>query len=711
MAPVWANRARAALLAVPITLTANLALADDRPAPMLPSAEQAAEKASSYSTTVTTENENTAASSKTVRDRDLLLRPIRRPADVLSVVPGLYVVQHSGGGKANQYFMRGFDADHGTDIALSVDGIPVNAVSHGHGQGYADMNWLIPEAVKRVEVSKGPYEASQGDFATAGSVNLVTKDFVDASSLTLGGGQFGTYRATVATSPEIHELSPLVIAHVYGTDGPFENEENLQRVALFAKVTRRWDHGRLAIAVTSYDSAWKASGQIPMRAIRDGRLDRFGTVDPTEGGSSDRHSVYASMTTTPTHHSEMTILAYTFVQRLALFSNFTFFSGDPIHGDMIEQNDSRTTSGVDAKYWVERDLGGLGLRTSFGARLRTDSIDNALWHDERRERLEAIVRAHVRETSLSLWGEESVRFAKQVRGVVGARLDHFGFAVDDQLEDVDDTAGATSGVRQAWQVSPKASLIITPHPSTSVFLNAGIGFHSNDARGTIKQVDPVTPLTRAVGYEVGARTKVGKLDLAGAGYVLDLGSELVWVGDEGTTEARGSTRRIGAELEARVRILRWLHADLDAGWSRATYVSNAGNGDAVALAPTFTSQGGLSARHRSGTYGRLGFFLLADRPATEDEFLTAQGFTRIDATLGYGGKWGDLSISGQNLLDADVREAQFANVSRLRDETAASSCPAGTRAAEEGGQFLGCEDLHITPGAPINVQAALTLLF
>jgi outer membrane receptor protein involved in Fe transport len=661
-------------------------------------------------TTVTARRPFTAASSSTVRDQDFLLRPHPRPADILQVVPGFYTVQHAGGGKANQYFLRGFDADHGTDVALLVDGVPVNMVSHGHGQGYADLNWIIPELIERVEVRKGTYFAQDGDFATAGAVNLVTRRNFESSQVTLGGGSFNTLRGMFIAAPEVEGWSPVVAGQVYGTNGPFLNPEKLERYSLFTKVTRQLsERSTLSLALTSYGSGWNASGQIPLREVLAGRLDRFATVNPTEGGNSQRHSAYATWRTLTQDDGEVNVLAYAVQYRLNLYSDFTFFSRDPVNGDMIEQNDRRTMLGFNASYRFRREWGGIAFDTTLGTQLRTDNIDNGLSYAVARERLDTVVDANIREGSLGLYAQEDITFTPWLRAVLGLRADAFGFDVDDHLEDLAAPGTKTSGVEQASRLSPKASLVLSPLPDTDLYVNYGHGFHSNDARGVVRLPEPVTPLTRARGYEVGARTRLfDRLDLAGSVFRLDLDSELVWVGDEGTTEARGATRRQGLEAEARLKVLPWLFADADATLSRATYVQNAGNGDAVALAPTLILAGGVSARHPSGVYGRLGVLHLGDRPATEDRFLTAEGFTRVDATLGYRSSWYEVNVGVQNLLNTQWREAQFANVSRLPSE---SSCPEGTRPAGEPGAFEGCEDLHFTPGAPFNLQASASFFF
>jgi outer membrane receptor protein involved in Fe transport len=657
----------------------------------------------------------TAASSTTVRNRDFLLRPHPRPADILSAVPGVYVVQHAGGGKANQYFLRGFDADHGSDLALFVDGIPVNQVSHGHGQGYADLHWVIPELVQRVEARKGPYFADLGDFATAGAVNLVTRPSLPQSEVSLSGGMFDSYRGLVIASPEYEGWKPLLAGEVYGTNGPFERGERLRRYNVVTKLTREFGDdasSSFTLGLASYGGGWNASGQLPLREVRAGRLDRFGSLDPSEGGNSERHAVHASYRASPTPESDVSLLAYLIGYRLNLYSNFTFFSRDPVNGDMIEQNDARTTTGLSGSYRVLRRWDDVAFDTTLGVQARSDLIRNGLHFDRRRERLATVLDDTVREGSLAVYAQEDVAWTSWLRTIAGIRADYFGFQVDDHLEDTATQGTRTSGVRQAALMSPKASVVMTPRPELDLYLNFGLGYHSNDARGVVRNVEPVSPLTRATGYEAGARARLfERLDLAVAAFVLDLDSEIVWVGDEGTTEAKGPTRRLGGELEARLELLPWLFADADVSLTRATFTENPGNAAAVALAPTRIVSGGISARHPDGYFGRLGVFHLGDRAATEDRFFTAEGFTRLDATAGYRHPRFEVALSGQNLTNTSWREAQFANVSRLPNETSPASCPAGTRPVLDGTQFLGCEDVHFTPGAPINLQATATLFF
>lgn len=651
--------------------------------------------------------------SKSVRDRDFELRPHPRPADILRAVPGMVVNQHAGGGKANQYFLRGFDADHGTDVALSVDGVPANMVSHGHGQGYADLNWVIPEVVRSVDVFKGTYSPRLGDFATAGAVDLRVHDALDHSSLSIGQGMFGTYRILGVGAGEALGARSLAAAELYRSDGPFDSGENYRRYSVYGNA--RADVGdltTLSLAATSYMGAWHGSGQIPAREVEAGRLDRFGSIDPSDGGDSERHSVYARLESYPSSETELRALAYLVRSRLDLFSNFTFFSSDPQNGDQIEQLDDRWYAGFSGSLRVKSRVGGTPWVTTVGLQGRGDLIDTGLFGAVERRRTDARVDAGVRQASAGAFAQEDIAWTPWLRSVAGLRVDTFGFDVDDRL-------GDSSGKKTATRLSPKGSLVLSPDRTTDVYLNAGLGFHSNDARALVQRMDPGTPLTRAIGYEVGARGRVAdRFDLAGSLWLLDLDHETVWVGDDGVTEARGPTRRMGVELEARAELFDWLIADGDVTLSRARFRQLADGENRVPLAPRLTLTAGLTARHRAGGFGRLGVRSLSDRPLTEDSFLTAEGFTLLDATVGYRTGRYEVALAVDNLLDTRWREAQFATTSRLPGEpdtmspAPAGACPSGTRAgADDAGDFAGCEDVHFTPGSPFNAMLTARLFF
>jgi TonB family protein len=639
---------------IQFTYEFHLPPAPPSPPPVAAAPAEPTQSGSDQTTLVLAQRPISAASSMTVRERDFKLRPIGSVADILRVTPGLLVVQHAGGGKANQYFLRGFDADHGTDIAFSVDGIPINMVSHAHGQGYSDTSFIIPETVERIEITKGPYFAEQGDFATAGSVNLVTKRDFQHSSIGFGtGGSPGygrpMFRGLLIASPKMGALRPMFAAEVGRTDGPFDNPERFDRYKLFNKVSLDvTSTSALSLGASSYAGGWFGSGQIAQREVVAGRLSRFGTHDPTEGGDSARHQVFASYRLRPTDNTELQAMAYL-----------------------------------------------------------------------------ASYRVNLNETSVGAFAREEITFTKWLRAVGSGRADFFSFAVDDANEPVADPAARTTGVRSASQLSPKASVIVTPLATDDVALdvygNYGHGFHSNDARGVVLARNAVTPLTRAVGSELGARARLfDRWDVAVTGWQLDLKSETVWIGDEGTTEAAGATRRYGIELETRFELTKWLAADLDLTATKAAFTQNAGNGASVALAPRHTWAGGLSARHPSGFRGGLRLYGISDRPATADYpapgSLVADGFTVFDLHAGYQHRRFDIALDVENLFDAHYKSAQFATTSRLPGEPPtgapppAGACGNGSRVATSAaGTFAGCEDIHFTPGYPFTVRLMTTL--
>jgi len=695
--------------------------------------EPATQSGPDQSSLVLAQRPISAASSITVRDRDFQLRPVVSVADILRVTPGILVVQHAGGGKANQYFLRGFDADHGTDIALSIDGIPINMVSHGHGQGYADTNFIIPEIVERVQVTKGPYFAEQGDFATAGSINLVTRNEFEHSSLGFGaGGSPGyggpMYRGLLIASPKFESSSssssvkPLFVAEVGRNNGPFQNPEQFDRYKIFNKVSfAPTKSSSLSIGGLSYAGNWYGSGQLPAREVAAGRIDRFSTHDPSEGGDSARHQLFAMYKLAPSARSELQALTYVAQYRLNIISNFTINLNDAENGDQITQKDRRTFAGGRVTYRVVEELKSVRFDTSIGANMRTDTIRNSLDRTVQRAFLSRAIEARINETSIGAFAKEEVSPFNWLRLVGGARADFFSFAVDDSLEQAGQASGASSGTKGASQLSPKTAAIISPvrtEPAQlDLYANYGHGFHSNDARGVVRALNPVTPLTRAIGYEAGARARLfRRWDLAAAAWGLDLSSETVWLGDEGTTESSDATKRYGGELETRFEITEWLAADLDLTATKSAFVLNRGNGDSVALAPRFTWAGGISARHpTNGLRGGFRFYGVGDRPATEDEFITAEGFTVFDLHLGYRLRRFDVGLDIENLLNSKYKAAQFATTSRMRYEPATNApssgsvCSNGSRAiTSPDGNFGGCEDNHFTPGYPLTIRLMTT---
>jgi outer membrane receptor protein involved in Fe transport len=629
-----------------------------------------------------------ASSEVLIPAQDFELRPQGRPADIIRLVPGLILGQHAGGGKAEQYFLRGFDADHGTDVALFVDGFPVNLRSHAHGQGYADLHFLIPETVQRVEALKGPYFTEFGDFATAGAIRFVTLDTVADNVAEAAGGSFGTQRYLTLLSPTRGTLKTVVALEGYFTDGPFERDQNYQRFNAFVKAsTRLGESAEASLWLAHHQSSWFASGQIPLRAVRDGTIDRFGAIDDSEGGDTQRTVLNGTFRWRPTETQTVTVQAYGQHYALDLFSNFTFFLSDPDNGDGIEQVDRRWMGGLDARWAHTATPLGVALTTTAGVQYRIDAPQVILAVQTDRQRRGRTQDVDIVEQSVSPFLELDLAPVSWLRVVTGARGDIFRYRVRDNL---DGAGGPLQGDAHGAIPSVKANLILGPWWGTELFANFGTGFHSNDARAVVQ--DPtLATLARAQGYELGLRTRPHpRLQLSATYWVLDLDSELVFVGDEGTTEARGPSHRHGWELAVRLRLLEWLtiSGDVTRSWARFD------NGDAVPLAPGLTARADLTARLRGGLSASLQMRVLGDRYLTEDREQIAPGYTVFDFTARYRYRALEAFVSLENLLNTDFREAQFYFASRLRGEPAE-----------------GVADTHFTPGSPRAVLGGLAVRF
>lgn len=636
-----------------------------------------------YRVEVTAPAPRTAASSTTLRSEMFSKLFVASPADLLRSVPGLVIAQHAGGGKADQYLIRGFDADHGTDVLISVDGVPVNLVSHAHGQGYADLHFVIPETIARVDVHKGPYYAELGDLATAGAVQLVTRDRFERPFVRLQSGSFGTGRAAFGFSPP--HASAWLAGELVATDGPFRHPQDLTRL----NVAGKWRPdvgagGTLTVAGAAYRGTWNASGQIPARLVDAGRLDRFDAVDPSEGGATTRtHAALGYERQLGT--TRVTAQTYLVGYSLDLFSNFTFFARDPEGGDGILQRDRRRMWGGSGAAVRPYAFGRLLSVASAGAEWRRDRIDVGLLSQQRRRPTRTFTDSAVAERDLGLYAQQELILGSRVRTVLGLRHDRFAF-------DVRARTPGPSGRRTPSVTGPKASVIVSPtgRPGLQLFANYGRGFHSNDARAAVSS--PTAPaLPAARGYELGMRRGLGRAEIAAAWWLLDLDSEFTWVGDEGRTEAGGPTRRHGLEVEARSRLADVLWGELDLAVSRGGY---RGSDAVIARAPRFTMRGGLALTGWKGWSGQLEVRHLGGHPAVEDESVMAAGFTVADAHARrrLSPSW-DALVSVENVFDARYREAQTFFASRLAAEPAA------------------VDDLHFTPGTPRAIRVGFEYRF
>ena len=697
-----------------------------------------------------------AASSEEIRAKDYELRPHETVKEILNNVPGLVVQQHQGGGKATQYLIRGFDADHGTDFAVFVDGMPVNLRSHAHGQGYADLNFVIPETVERLQLYKGPYFAQFGDFATAGALNMVLKDEMEESLVRAEGGSFGTQRYVAAGSPRLGKVKTLIAGEAYFSDGPFISPQSFHKYNALAKLTLEpTAESKLSVWGSVYSGDWDASGQIPLREVLTGQLDRFGSIDNSEGGFSDRENLNLHYTYSPTPQDTIDAQIYGSRYSLKLFSDFTFFQNtgfrflrqpdgsiedtgdapfiptrraDYVPGDGLEQTDDRVLYGGRLGYTRYWSIGSLPVQSEVAVETRNDQATVGLHRQVRRQRFFTVNQVAVDERSVSGYLQQQIFFTDWARLELGLRGDVFFFDVGNRLPvqgtDPNFEAVNIAGNTTDSMVSPKANLILSPLPSTDIYFNFGTGFHSNDARSTVPNngVDPqassgFAPLARAIGYEVGTRTRqFGRLDAAASLWLLDLDSELVFSGDGGRIDAQtdlatgnlvptGSTRRWGVDFETRYQLTEYLFADYDLSWADPRYRAT---GEAVPVAPTLLMNGGLTAELRNGFSAALRFRFLDNRPAIEDRSITAEGYTLVDLLAKYRWRNFELSLALLNLTDTAWREAQFAD---------------GSCVASEVGRVPGCEikpgmnpgapapDIHFTPGDPFAVRGGLTVYF
>lgn len=603
---------------------------------------------------------------------DLKLRPINTAQDMLRLVPGLFISQHQGGGKAEQMFLRGFDVDHGTDVNVSVDGMPVNMVSHAHGQGYADLHFLMPELVDKMNFGKGPYEIDKGDFTTAGWVAFKTKDYLDNSFVKLEGGSFGHFR--VATGLNLLEKvsngtrQDAYVAGEYAYNrGYFDDPQDFNRINLTAKYTARLASNKLfSITGTAFRSGWDASGQIPERAVKEGLISRFGELDK-ESGATSRYNVnlqYAQSTGTNSYFKTNLYAGY---YDFELYSNFTFFLKDSVNGDQIRQKEKRIFAGYNADYTTNYNLLGLKAKTQIGAGFRYDNAMNSeLSHTVGRKiTLNPIALGDIYETNLYGYINESINLTSQLVLNAGTRFDYFIHKYNDKL--VSEAPQLSAYNRHAF--SPKAGLYYNFSDNARIYFNYGTGFHTNDTRVVVAQAAK-TILPLANSYDLGTVLKPSsKLLLSAAIWRLDLQQEFVYVGDEGVVEPSGATTRMGIDFSARYQILKWLYADADFNYTHGRSVTSPKGEDYIPLAPVVTSIGGLTAQFKNGLSGSVRYRYMGDRPANEDNSVIAKGYTVCDFIANYAIKRFEFGAQVQNIFNAKWNEAQFDTETRLRNET------------------------------------------
>ncbi|MES1209704.1 MAG: TonB-dependent receptor plug domain-containing protein [Pseudomonadota bacterium] len=642
-----------------------------------------------------------SASEGTVAGDEVQDLPLLRRGELMESVPGMVVTQHSGDGKANQYFLRGFNLDHGTDFAFSVDGVPVNLPTHAHGQGYADLNFLIPELVAGIDFKKGPFYPEVGDFSGAGAADIRLVDRLPEGIATVQAGHFGYARALLADSPQVGP-GRLLYAFEYGhTNGPWQLPEHANRYDGLLRY--RWQRGPDAFTATATAYAlpdWWSTDQIPRRAL-DAGLPRFGAIDTSDGGRTARIGLSVDWTR-QTDAASTRVTAYGFLYRLNLFSNFTYFLDDPVNGDQFQQIDRRLVAGLNAARRWTTVWWGRRVENTAGIQLRNDDIpQSGLDHTAQRRVLQVRIDDGVEEAAAGAYLANQVQWTRWLRSHVGLRGDVLAV-------DVTSDTPANSGRASAGILSPKAGLVLGPWRNTEIYLDAGTGFHSNDARGVTITTDPITLapqarvplLARTKGVEVGLRAAAWPgLTTTVSFWALQSSSELTFEGDTGDTSPNGPTRRMGVEGAGVYRPTAWLALSADAALTRARYLADQIGADGqpgrfIANSIPFVFSAAAVVETEAGFFGGVRVRHFSTQPLVEGGAVRQPASTIVNALVGYRrGRW-EATVEALNLLDAQADDIAYFYASRLAGE------PAG-----------GVNDVHLHPAEPLQVRGSLTAHF
>ncbi|SCB09325.1 Outer membrane receptor proteins, mostly Fe transport [Bradyrhizobium shewense] len=670
----------------------------DHRIPVYPAAAQASDVRSVASGA---KGQPSMASEISVSGEEINARPFARPGEALEAVPGLIVTQHSGEGKANQYFLRGYNLDHGTDLAITVDGVPVNMRTHAHGQGYADLNWLIPETIAAVDARKGPYYADEGDFASAGSVHIGLIDRTRGIAQ-VTAGSFGYRRLLGMDSAKVGDGSLLVAGEIGTYNGPWENPDNVRKLNGLVRFSQGTATDGVSVTGMAYANKWNSTDQVPQRAITGGLLDRFGSEDPSDGGNTSRFALSGRIAQTDDLGS-WKANAYVVKSQLDLFNNFTYFLSDPVLGDQFHQHDDRLMAGANISRTLNGSLAGLPMQTTFGLQSRYDAIDLALTNTFQRGFLANIRSDKVGEGSVGVYAENAVRWTDWLRTTVGWRGDYYAADVTSRFN------ANNSGRTDAALGSPKFRMVLGPFNQTEFFFGAGYGMHSNDARGVTTTEDPSDPATRLTpspllvrtrGAEVGVRSRiVPGLDTSLSLFILDQDSEILFSGDAGDTSATRASRRYGFEWTNHYRPRSWIDIDADLAMTHArfrgydseqadVYASLAGYpeaqignapGNYIPNSPAMVASVGVTLGERTGWFGTLRWRYLASSPLTEDNAFRSSATSIFNGRLGYriDNGW-RLQLDVLNLLNTRANQISYAYGSLLKTDTLYNLCASGT---------------------------------
>jgi TonB-dependent Receptor Plug Domain/CarboxypepD_reg-like domain len=631
----------------------------------------------------------------TISRIDLNNQPVKSSQDILRTVPGLFIGQHQGGGKAEQIFLRGFDIDHGTDVAITADGIPVNMVSHAHGQGYADLHFLIPELVDKVDFGKGSYYSQQGNFSTAGYVSLNTVNSLNKSTVKLEAGQFNTIRGLVmidllSKRQKEKGTNAFVASELLYSEGPFEAPQHFNRFNIFGKLnTRLNDNNKLTFIASAFNSKWNASGQIPERAVRSGLIGRFGAIDNTEGGYTGRINTSVKLNTDLNKNAKLENHFYYSKYHFNLFSNFTFFLNDPVNGDQTRQREARDLFGYQTKLSFDKDKGRWNFKSVYGAGFRADKTTGSELSGtlNKTTLLSNIQLGNINETNVFVFSDENISIGKWLFNI-GNRLDYFKFnyydkIVQQQLPD-----------RSKIIYSPKLNIQYTINKYTQLYVKTGKGFHSNDTRLVTGNSNTKNILPASYGADLGIFLKpVPSLLINAALWYQYLEQELVYVGDEGIVEPSGKTRRIGIDFSGRYQFSKRFFADMNINIAKPRSINDPKGENYIPLAPTLTSTGGLVWKSAKALNGSIRYRYMKDRAANENNSVIAKGYTVTDLSISYTKPKYEMGIAVENLFNIKWNESQFNTLSRLKNEPAP------------------VEEIHFTPGTPFFAKLKFSIFF
>jgi len=674
----------------------------------------------------------------TVTGADLNARPVTRPGEIVEAAPGLIVTQHSGEGKANQYFLRGYNLDHGTDLAVTVDDMPINMRTHGHGQGYSDLNFLMPEIVNGLDIRKGPYFADVGDFGSVGALSIGLLDTTPKKTATLTVGSFGYQRLFGMGSTRAGDGNLLFAGEVSHYDEPWQNPDDARKVNGVARYSQGTADDGFTVTGMAYANKWNSTDQVPLRAITSGELDRFGEIDPTDGGNANRFSLSARAVKSD-DAGWWKANFYAVKSTLDLYNNFTWFLNDPVKGDQFHQHDGRTMVGGNASRTLQGTLGGVRTETTLGIQTRYDDIDLGLTNTFQRTFLSNIRSDRVGESSVGVYAENTLYWTDWLRTTLGWRGDYYDTKVDSVFD------ANNSGHTKAAIGSPKFRMVLGPFNKTELFFGAGTGFHSNDARGatiTESPTDPTTKLgaspllVRTRGAEAGVRTRiVPGLDSSVSLFILDQASELLFSGDAGDTSASRPSERYGVEWTNRYRPVSWVDIDADLAVTRArfigfdkeqaeTYAQLAadpqsaqaliGNapGNFIPNAPAVVASAGITLGEPTGWFGTLRWRYLGPSPLTEDGAFRSPPTSIFNARLGYRFENGwRIQLDALNLFNTKTNQINYAYGSLLQSDNLFKQCTGALPPQPAAVCQTGVMDYVLHPAEPLAIRVSLTGVF